>query len=58
MNNEKTRIRFLKFLDGKQNLQFHWPCLKPTWQFRFCNFHLDISGTYIYSAWNITVENK
>jgi hypothetical protein len=22
---EKTCIRFFKFLDGKQNLQFHWP---------------------------------
>jgi hypothetical protein len=22
---KKTRIRFLKFSDGKQNLQFHWP---------------------------------
>jgi cytochrome c2 len=25
MKNEKTRIRFFKFSDGKQNLQFHWP---------------------------------
>jgi hypothetical protein len=29
-NNEKSimkkiRIRFFKFSDGKQNLQFHWP---------------------------------
>ena len=22
---KKTRIRFFKFSDGKQNLQFHWP---------------------------------
>jgi hypothetical protein len=22
---KKIRIRFFKFSDGKQNLQFHWP---------------------------------
>jgi hypothetical protein len=22
---KKNRIRFFKFSDGKQNLQFHWP---------------------------------
>ena len=25
IDNKNNEIRFLKFLDSKQNLQFHWP---------------------------------
>jgi hypothetical protein len=25
---KKKRIRYFKFSDGKQNLQFHWPNIK------------------------------
>ena len=30
---KKTRIRFFKFSDGKQNLQFHWPNRNSNAQF-------------------------
>jgi hypothetical protein len=31
---KKTRIRFFKFSDGKQNLQFHWPKCRYATKFK------------------------
>ena len=36
---KKIRIRFFKFSDGKQNLQFHWPNQEDLFPFMFSRNH-------------------